>query len=122
MLVATPNYVYEIAENLLCQQCLHDSQPFRIERLPADGLACPVVPVGCVALITFLAVQIGMYPRTLDAFVLLSGFVRSLPVAIAVPPQPGKCVSGWRLGRGQRLAKFVQGLWSYLLEICGHKR
>jgi len=52
-----------------------------------------------------------MYPRSLDAFVLLRGFVRPLPVALSIPLQRGEGVreSGWRLGRGERLAKFVQG-------------
>jgi DMSO/TMAO reductase YedYZ molybdopterin-dependent catalytic subunit len=36
--------------------------------------------------------------------------VRPLPVALPVPPQPGECVreSGWRLFRGERVAKFVK--------------
>jgi len=44
-------------------------------------------------------------------FVLLSGFVRSLPIALAIPPQSYEGVrqSGWRLGHGERLTKFVQG-------------
>ncbi len=44
-----------------------------------------------------------MHPRTLDPFVLLSGFVRSLPVALAIPPQSGERVRefGWRVGRGE---------------------
>lgn len=37
-----------------------------------------------------------MNPRTLDAFVLLRGFVRSFPIALAIPPQPG-----WRLSRAE---------------------
>jgi hypothetical protein len=48
----------------------HNADPFLIEWLPADGLACSVVPVGCVALIAFFAMQVGVDPRTLDAFVL----------------------------------------------------
>jgi len=93
------------------QQRIDDAQPFRIERLPAHRLASPAIPVRCVAPIALLAMQIGMHPRTLDPFVLLSGFVRSLPVLLAIPPQSGERVreSGWRLGRGERLAKFVQG-------------
>jgi hypothetical protein len=60
----------QVAVPLLFQQCLHDTQPFRIERLPAHGLACPAIPVGCVALIAFLAMQVGVNPRSLDALVL----------------------------------------------------
>jgi hypothetical protein len=51
-----------------------------------------------------------MYPRSFDAFVLLRGLVRSLPIALAIPPQPNKSASqpGWRLGRGEH-AEFVEG-------------
>ena len=69
------------------------------------------LPVGCVALIAFLAVEIRVNPRSLDAFVLLRGVVCSRPIALCIPPQSGDRVreSGWRVGRGERLAKFVQG-------------
>ena len=52
-----------------------------------------------------------MHPRTLASFILLSGFVRSRPIAFGVKPQSGKRLreSGWRLSRGEGLAKFVQG-------------
>ena len=52
-----------------------------------------------------------MHPRTLHAFVPLSGFVRPRPITLGIPPQPGKGVreSGWRLGRGEGLAEVVKG-------------
>ena len=52
-----------------------------------------------------------MNPRSLDTLVLLSGFVRPFPIAFGVKPQSGKRLreSGWRLSRGEGLAKFVQG-------------
>jgi hypothetical protein len=52
-----------------------------------------------------------MNPRSLNAFVLLRGFMRSLPIAFGIPPQPCERMreSGWRFGRFERLAKFVQG-------------
>src|ERR1700758_1375709 len=88
----------------LSQQAFHNTKPFRMQRLPADGLACPVVPIGCVALIALLTVQVSVNPRAVLAFVLLCGFVCPLPIALAIPPQPSKGVrqSGWRLGRGER--------------------
>jgi hypothetical protein len=51
-----------------------------------------------------------MHPRTVSPFVLLRGFVRSLPIALGVPPQSGEGEreSGWRLGRGEGLAEVVQ--------------
>ena len=56
-----------------------------------------------VALIAFFAVEVGMHPRTLDAFVLLGGFVCSRPIAFAIPPESGEGVREfrWRLGRGE---------------------
>lgn len=52
-----------------------------------------------------------MHPRTVAPFILLRGFVRPRPIALAIPPQSREGVreSGWRLGRGEGLAKFVQG-------------
>jgi hypothetical protein len=57
-----------------------------MQRLPANGLACPVVPVGCVALIAFFTMEIGVYPRALRTFVLLSRLVCSRPIAPGIPP------------------------------------
>lgn len=42
----------------LSQQFFHDADPLRIKRLSANGLACAVVPIACVPLIAFLAVQV----------------------------------------------------------------
>lgn len=54
-------------------------------------------------MIAFLAMKVGVDPRTIGAFVLLSGFVRSRPIALRVPPQSGEGEreSGWRLGGGE---------------------
>lgn len=91
------------ASHHLSQQRCHNAKPLRIELLSANGLARPTIPVRCVTLIAFLAVKIGMNPTTLGTFVLLSGFVRSRPIALGIPPQSGEgeCESGWRLGRGE---------------------
>jgi hypothetical protein len=99
----------------LAQQSFHDAQPFRVERFPAYGLARPTIPISCVALIPFFAVEVGVSPRTLGAFVPLSRFVRPLPVALGVPPQSceGVCESGWRLVRAERLTKIVEGHVGY---------
>jgi hypothetical protein len=87
----------------LSQQISHDAEPFRIERLVAPGLTCAVVPVACVALIAFLAMEVRMNPRTFDAFILLCRLVRSRPITFAVPPKSGEgeCESGWRLTCGE---------------------
>ena len=52
-----------------------------------------------------------MNPRTIASFILLRRFVRSLPIALAIPPQSGEgeSESGWRIGCDEGLAEFVQG-------------
>jgi hypothetical protein len=86
----------------LPEEISYYAEPFRIQWLPANGLVRPTVPVGCVALIAFPAMQVGVHPRTLRSFVPLSGFVRSRPIALGIPPQSseGESESSWRLGRG----------------------
>jgi hypothetical protein len=39
-----------------------------------------------VVLIAFFAMQVGVHPRTLGAFVLLSGFVGPSPITLGIPP------------------------------------
>jgi hypothetical protein len=53
----------------------------------ANGFACATVPIGCVALIAFLTVQVGVNPRTVAAFILLSRLVGSRPIALRIPPE-----------------------------------
>lgn len=98
-------------EVALFQQILHDAEPFRIQRFSAHKFPCASVPVRSIALIAFFAMQISVNPRSVPSFVLLGGFVRLLPIALSIPPQSGEdeCESGWRLVRGERLVKFVQG-------------
>jgi len=52
---------------------------------------------------TFIPASSGIVASRLTVFVLLSGFVRSRPIALAIPPQSveGEGHSGWRLGRGE---------------------
>jgi hypothetical protein len=78
----------------LREQLPRDAKPSRIKRLSAYVLACPKVSVGCVALIAFLAMRIGVNPRTIAAFVLLSGLVRPRP---SVNPAGGSVAArDWR--------------------------
>ena len=81
------------------------------------GFARPAVPIRCVALVAFLTMQVGMNPRTFDAFVPLRGFVRSRPIALRIPPESGEGEreSRWRLGRGEGLPEFVEGHVSILM-------
>ena len=74
--------------------------------------ACPPdCTILSIALIAFLAMQIGVNPRSLEALILLGGFVRPIPIALSIPPQSGEGIreSGWRFGRGKRLAEVVEG-------------
>ena len=66
-------------------------------------------------MIAFLAMEVGVYPRTLHAFVLLRRLVRPRPIALAISPQSGEgeCDSGWRVGFGERLAEVVHGHVGY---------
>jgi hypothetical protein len=52
---------------------------------------------------TDFCVSNSTHPRFLDALILLRGFVRPVPIALAVPPQPGERVreSRWRFGRDE---------------------
>ena len=68
------------------KQAFDNAEPFPVERLPAHGFTSPTIPIGCVALIAFFPVEVRMHPRTLDAFILLRGFVRPPPIALGVPP------------------------------------
>jgi hypothetical protein len=95
----------------LCQQLSRDAEPFRIEWFSANGLTCATIPVGGIALIAFLAMKVGVHPRTIGSFVLLGRFVGLRPIAFGIPPQAGEglCKLGGRFGLGERLTKIVQG-------------
>jgi hypothetical protein len=97
--------------SLRSQQISHDAQPFGVQWVPANGLASPTVPIFCIALIAFLAMQVGVHPRTLGALVLLGRFVRSLPIAFAIPPKSGEGERKFRrrVGLSERRAEIVQG-------------
>jgi hypothetical protein len=96
------NLAAKFRATLLPQQYSDNAEPFRIERFSTNGLTGPTVPISGVGVIAFLAMEVGVNPRTLYAFVLLGGFVRFLPIALGVPPQSAERVPkpGWRFGRG----------------------
>src|ERR1700727_3430442 len=74
----------------LFQQSFHDAEPFRVQRLPANGLPRSTVPIGCVTLIALSAMQVGVHPRALRSFVLLRRFVSPRPIALGLPPKSGE--------------------------------
>jgi len=54
--------------------------PFLIKRLPANGPTRSTIPVRGIALVSFLAMQEGVDPRSVRTFALLHRFVHSLPI------------------------------------------
>src|ERR1035437_1522253 len=97
----------------LFQQISRDAEPFHIEWLWANSLPCSTVPIRRVALITFFAMQVGVHPRTLHAFVLLSRCVGQIPIALGIPPQADEreCEFRRRCGCGERLTNILPGHW-----------
>jgi len=47
------------------QQMRHDAEPFRIKRLPANWFASPTVPICRIVFVAFLAMEVGVHPRTI---------------------------------------------------------
>jgi hypothetical protein len=93
----------------LSQQVPHDADPFLVWRLAANRLSRPTIPVRCVALIAFLAMQVGVNPTTIGSFVLLGRLVGTFPNAFAVPPyaEERRCEPCWWFGCGEGLVKIV---------------
>ena len=86
------NYAVRRLQKSYAAMGRHTVFPGRVVGYPRSGgsrqnrLACTTIPVGCVVLIAFLAVQVGVHPRTLGAFVLLSRFVGPSPITLGIPP------------------------------------
>src|SRR5579859_1128346 len=94
----------------LLKQRLRNLLPFRLLRFLADWLARSSIPIGCVGGVSFFAMQVGVNPRAVWAFVLLGGLVSARPVAFCVPPESGEGV-GETLRRArvfQRVAEFFE--------------
>src|SRR5581483_9497335 len=68
------------------------------------------VPVICIRLVAFLAVQVRMDPRSRRTFVLLRGFMSLVPVAFGIPPESrqGGAQSVGRCVLPQGLAKLIE--------------
>lgn len=69
------------------QQRLGDLRPFTLKRVSGRWLAGTSIPISRIRVVTLLAMQVGMNPCTVETFVLLSRFVRSLPIALGIQPQ-----------------------------------
>jgi hypothetical protein len=73
-----------------CKQCTHDSRPLIGEPATRRAPTGASVPIGGIALVALFAVQVGVDPGTSRTFILLRRFVRSHPIALSIPPQPGQ--------------------------------
>jgi len=71
---------------LLFEQRFDDFFAFSIKRTLTHRLAGATVPVSGVILIAFLAMEIGVNPRSVGALVLLGGLVRPRPIVLGIPP------------------------------------
>src|ERR1700733_4153465 len=92
------------------EKLLRDLRPFLIERGVADRLACAAIPIGGVAGIALLAMQIGVNPVALPALVRLRRVMRAVPIPPRVEPkrpQSGPHVRR-RLSRRERGAEGSQ--------------
>jgi hypothetical protein len=76
--------------SILDQKIPYDAEPFRIQWFPANWFSRPAIPVRRIAQIALLAMQVGVKPTTLGAFVLLSRFVSPLPIALGIQPHPAR--------------------------------
>jgi hypothetical protein len=88
------------------------------------GLPARLYQYAALLRFALFAMQIRMYPRTLDPFVLLRGLVRPVPIALRIPPQSGECGTEARrwIGRGERLAEVIEGHWVSSVAIGGSAR
>src|SRR5579863_2404854 len=68
---------------LLAEQRRGDAAPFLVETAVRDGLSGAPIPIGGVAPIALLAMQIGVHPIANAALVVLRRRVRAVPVAPA---------------------------------------
>ena len=92
------------------KECLCNLKPLFLKRIPGWGLSRPLVPIRRIGRISFLSVQICVYPSARLIFVLLRGFVSSRPVAFSVPPQSSKRIAqpGGRFISKQGFAELLQ--------------
>ena len=75
-----------------------DLFPLFFKRISRGWRFCPAIPVRCVGRVTFLAMQVGMYPRSCRTLILLRRFMRFGPVPFRIPPEAndGKAQPGRR--------------------------
>src|SRR6266498_4573621 len=91
------------------QQGRRDLSPLVVQGSARWSPARSTVPIGGIGRIAFLAMQIGVDPRSRLTFILLGRFMRLGPVALGVPPQArkGKAQVGRRRICAQRISKLL---------------
>jgi len=71
---------------MLAEQRQRDAFPFLRERSTGRGSFRTPVPIAGVAVVAFLAMQVGMYPGARGAVFLLHDVVRLVPLVLRVMP------------------------------------
>ena len=105
-------------QKLTFKQCLGDRRPFLVERSLADRLARAAIPIGGVAGVALLAMQIGVHPVARPALVGLRRFMRAVPIPSRVEPQraQGLAQGRRRLGGASEARKAARSMRrSYLV-------
>jgi len=114
MPVGVPEYLHDLVENArsgvkrgsmaaaMDPQFLDHCRPLALDRALGDGPPGPGVPIGRIAIVALLAMQIGMDPGPVAGRVRLGHLVGLFPVSVRVMPerQKGRACSGWRFGLG----------------------
>src|SRR5271165_1615351 len=76
-----------MAESASSQERVRNRRPFLLQRGSTDRLAGAAVPIGGVAGVALLAVQVSVDPVPCPALVRLRRLVRAVPVALGVAPK-----------------------------------
>ena len=97
----------------LAQKCLRQLLPFLIERQGRWLGACAAIPIFRIGLIAFLAMEVGMNMRARFVVALLRAFMRLVPIALGIPPQPlqGRVQPAGGCGFGHR----IRSVWRSIL-------
>src|SRR5262249_18234949 len=89
------------------KQVERDAPPLEVERVGRDRLTGAFVPVGGVAEIAFLAMQVRMHPGGVRILDVLGEMMRSVPFAARIVPQ--RAHERRKLADVRRRSQFVNG-------------
>jgi hypothetical protein len=119
-----PQKLSRISPRLRRQQRLGYLLPFRIEGFAANRLAGAPIPIGGIAGIALLAVEIGVNPIGGAAFVALRQLMGAIEIAAPVMPErfQRRAEARGRGRGGKRLAEGgeVHGILARVVDLCGN--